>query len=353
MKKKQSITLRVVFEGVCAFVPDRPFFVKDDNGESSAGDPSNLVVLLPDMRSASIADWEAGSKVWPVKTAPFFRAPHAPVLSLRTCDLRDSSRLVVDGLVQDPATGTLRTLHVLDYEILTLQPGAEWEPLTFEAAIPEPESSQFPGPCAELRRSLWWQPRMSEISPPHQWGRSDLQTAGPDALEGLKLTSRIAIPGGHLSLAGFNSDATIYWDFGAVQRTAGNLDISTTTTWERCIGNQIACEARFPGTEVQLRIDGPSSHTQTVTLQPPSAGDVVEVRIANAELEDVVLTPRPKPWTYPYLPSCDVQAVYRLTTAPDTKPWPVPLPAGPVGPREKPCPGMALSGWQAPREENQ
>jgi hypothetical protein len=177
-----------------------------------------------------------------------------------------------------------------------------------------------------------------------------LQAASPDVLEKLGLTSRIAIPGGHLSLAGFNSNAETYWEFGAVQRTAGKLDISTDTTWERVIGNQIACEARFPGTEIQLRIDGRSYSSQTVSLKPPSAGDVVEVRIANAELEDVVLTSR-KPWTRPFVPSCDVQAVYPLTTARGTKPWPVPLPPTPVGPREKPCPGMALSGWQASEDE--
>jgi hypothetical protein len=194
---------------------------------------------------------------------------------------------------------------------------------------------------------------MSGISAPHQWARSELQDALPGVFKRLGLTSRIAIPGGHLSLAGFNSDATIYWEFGPVRRTPeGELDASSgPMTWGRSIGNQIACEARFPGTEIQLRIDGGS--TQTVTLRPPSRGDVVEVRIANAELEDVALTPDRRPWTDPFLPSCDVQDVYPLTTAWDKKPWPVPIPDPEVGPREKPCPGMALSGWQSPREESQ
>jgi hypothetical protein len=351
MSNGTGFTLRLVFEGICAFVPDTPFFYRDGQGKPQAGEPSSLAVLLPDVRSADIADWETYPA--PMVTNPCYRASHAPLLSLNPGNVAGSDGMLVDGFFNDPLTGEMRVLHVLDHEAMTFATdGSKWPRLSFESTIPDPDTQPLPGTCPQLRRSLWWLPRLSEISPPHQYCDKRLLTASPREFPALGLACRIDIPGGHLSIAAFNKDGTQSWNYTSVTRKAdGTLEFPPPEKWVwlKAIGNEIRCEIEIADTEVVLNLEDPDAgdgDKASATLRPAAGGKVVEVRIANAELDAVVLRPESLPPATP-LPDADFQAFYPFTTGKETKPWPAPIfssESDRPGFVLKPCSGAAFSG---------
>ena len=346
MSDGDGFTLRLVFEGICAFVPDSPFFYRDGQGKSQAGNPSSLAVLLPDVRSAGIANWETqpAGKV----EDPCYRASHAPLLSLNPGNVAGSSGMLVHGFFNDPQTGEMRVLHVLDNEALTFGDGTSvWPQLSFESTIPDPETLPLPGTCPQLRSSLWWLPRLSEISPAHQWCDARLLTAPPAKFKELGVACRIDVPGGHLSTAAFNKDGTEFWNYGSVTRGAdGKLQYppDDLQVWRKAIGNEILCEIEIPDTEVVLNLVNKGGASASATLRPGADG-IVEVRIANAELDAVILRPESLPSATP-LPDADFQAFYPFATASETTPWPAPLFSSDPRPgiHAKPCSGGAFSG---------
>jgi len=347
MSDDKGFTLRLLFEGICAFVPDQPFFYRDGQGKPQVGKPSSLAVLLPDARIAGIADWETQAP-WSVEK-PCYRASHVPLLSLNPGNVAGSSGMLVHGFFNDPRTGEMRVLHVLDNEALTFESGtAQWPRLSFESTIPDPEKP-LPGDCPQLRRSLWWLPRLSEISPPHEWCDAGLLTASPKQFPDLGVACRIDLPGGHLSTAAFNKDGTESWEYGPLTRGAGGklqYPPDELRVWRKAIGNEILCEIEIPDTEVVLNLEDDNGNKASATLRPGAGRKVVEVRIANAELDAVVLRPESLPAATP-LPDADFQAFYPFATASETKPWPAPLSSSSSiqpGIHEKPCSGSAFSG---------
>jgi len=347
MATSHGFTLRLVLEGICTWVPNRPFF-KQRHGKPVPGNPTSLTILLPEKRATKIADWEEKNQHhWPVKD-PCYSPPHAAVLILSPGDIQQSSKTFsIDGKFTD-LTGARphpRVVHVLDYQELSLD-GFQWPPLTFECQIPCPPTSAMPTVGVD-DRSLWWLPRMSEISPRHQWCRAALLKAPPSEFYKRGIAARLHLPGGHLSVARFNSEGKRYWHYGEVWRDQnGKLRIAPPSDWiwNKAIGNVLHCDIPVRAPEVRLSLQSADTRSR-VTLRPRRRGGLVEVTIANAELENVVLNlSADSVWANPPLPDVDFQAHYRFTTGSKKTPWVVPLQRSDHGVGEKPCSGLAMSG---------
>ena len=346
----ESFTLRLIFEGICALVPDSPFFVYEED-QFLPGTPSSVTVLLPDLRSPKLADWEDANPQVPV-AEPFYRPSHAPVLILSPHDLvKQTPDFRVDAKFYDPVSSRLRLLHVLDNEIVSLD-GLEWPPLTFEHQIPDPVTSKLPDKGGD-DRSLWWVPRMSDISPMHQWCRKELVSLGRDDLAANQIAARLVVGGGHLSIAAFNSKGEAFWKVGSVSRDANGNLLQAESGWQRAIGNVLACEIQVPTPELDVSFDE-SDEGATITLGPRKPGGTVEVTIANAELENIIMpaASTAPPWVKPFLPDTDFQGYYPLTTGAQTKPWPVPLESSEAGTQYKPCPITAFTGVSQARRKS-
>jgi hypothetical protein len=347
MSSGDGFTLRLVFEGICAYVPDEPFFYRDDEGISHPGNPSRCTVLLPDASITGIADWEIFLPI----DDPCLRAAHAPILSFNPGDVADSKGLSIQGYFNDPLTGEIRAVHVLRREALTFATSSgEWEGLSFEQKIPKYQPQPLPGRSSKLRRSLWWLPRMSEISPHHEFCNEDLLTAPPGDFKKLGLASRITVPGGRLSTLALNQDGAVYWNFAPVARDPDTKEIKVPSpgdlTWKRAIGNRILCAIRVSGPEVELKLVRKGGRKASATLRPGIPGKAIEVRIANAELDALMLKPRSLPLAT-RLPDADFQALYPLTAVAYQNPLPAPFDSSTgkqPGIGAKPCSGVAFSG---------
>jgi hypothetical protein len=347
MATSHGFTLRLVLEGICTWVPNRPFF-KQRHGKPVPGNPTSLTILLPEKRATKIADWEEKSPYWPVK-GPCYSPPHAPALILSPGDMHNPSRTFsINGKFTDPAAARPhpRFVHVLDYQELSLS-GFEWPPLTFECQIPCPPSKEVPTAGVD-NRSLWWLPQMSEISPRHQWCRATLLKAPVSTFHDERIAARLHLPGGHLSVAGFNSDGNDYWHYGEVWRDKnGKLRVAPERdwVWNKAIGNVLHCDIPVRASQVLLTLHDATTRSR-VTLRPRRPGGLVEVTIANAELENVLLKFSPyKVWANPPLPDVDFQAHYHFATGHRRTPWVVPIDKkNQPGVGEKPCSGLAMSG---------
>jgi hypothetical protein len=339
--KERGFTLRLVFEGVCALVPDSPFF-EDDCGTPVPGTPSSVTVLLPDLRSPRIAAWEEESPVWPLPPGEkiSYCPPHAPVLLLSPGDIRRRDRgFIIAGRFEDPVTLGPRLVHILGQESVSLN-FPKWPRLTFESQI---ATKNVPTPGTD-DSSLWWIPRMSELSPDHQWCYKKLLTDQPGQFGKHKIAARLRLEGGHLAVVDFNQQGKAVWTFGDVSRDQhGGLNETPYNDWKRAIGNVLSCTIQVPGPAVELEFTT-ADESAKLSLGPPRPGDIVEVKIANAELENLVFEPPSPPWIRPVLPDADFETYYRWTTGGYRRPSRVPLKFKGPGIHEKPCCMVALSG---------
>jgi hypothetical protein len=341
--KAPYFTLRITVQGLCALVPDQPFF-KNQNGKSVPGQVNTLTALLPDAREVGFAYWE--NRTTPQPLHPYYRTPHVALLRVHPQDIQSSQNFVIDGMIDDPVTGESQTLHILNQEILSFDVNA---PVTFEGAVPMDEDQPVPGSDPHLRRSLWWLPRMAEIAPQNAVCPPGVLAAPPDAFGAFNLAAKVNLPGGHLSVSAFNRDGAAYWSFGVITGFDANGNAKVPTlglTWNRAIGNRLQVEVRIYGPTVELDLAGATAKS-AVVLQPRTPGGVVDVLIDNTELENVVLNLGGKSWATKPVPDADFQLYYSLTSAPAAAAgWAVPVSYSDEansGPLEKPCPMAVLT----------
>jgi hypothetical protein len=273
-----------------------------------------------------LADWEMKPGLPPV-AQPYHMPSHAPVFMVSPDSVQGAlPQGWQNGRFQDPGDPTGNSpllIHVLNNELITL--GVDyWPRLTFAKAIPADQAQPRP---ADGDRSLWWIPRLSEISPDDQWCAPEFLTAAPEEFEDLALAARLEIGGGALCVERFNGEDTPnVWSFGVTDRSQdGDLMLqSTRLTWNRAVGNQIACSIEVPGPSIKISFLS-GDLTSNLLLRPEGADRTVQVTIANAELENVVMKPPDPVWAQPLLPDPDFQAFYSLAARQANRPQPVPV----------------------------
>jgi hypothetical protein len=356
MAQKESFNLRLLFEGVCAWVPDQPFFKEDADGAYAPGKPTMVTVLLPDRRRMRLADWEMRGDSKRVDR-PSHMAAHTPVFTVWAKDVAGNKppQGWTDATLIDPGTGRQRLLHVLDNQLISLRLDP-WPKLRFVDDIPHDQGQKLP---KKDDRSLWWMPRMSEISPPDQWcDPSYLGDLSPFDLKKMDIAARLELKGGALSVDSFNGlKKPNWWSFGWAKRDRkGKLSTQKrgSLTWNKAIGNRIACDIEVPGSsiEIDFQFKNKKNDVFPLVLAPSEAGEAVEVVIANAELEDLMLNAPPtRVWGQPSLPDADFQAFYSLTRpagSPRKTRRPGPVPIAPNGTEvgltgEKPCASSVMN----------
>lgn len=337
-------TLRVIFEGVCAFVPSEPLFRNPRPTEHLR----QMNVLLPDLRLPEVAYWDRehhGPSV-------FWRAPHLAFLDVEWESLSSKTDARIDLDWLERSSRRKRAAFFFDQRRLRVEGGAG-EPLHVEqircrGAVPA---------TPEEQRSLWWLPRMSEIAPPFEWFPGDALRADRGDLPGL--AGSVQILEGRIYVQDYNrrrdNDEIQPWSFGPVARDAeGELVLppEDRAAWNRAIGNRIVWELAIEESAT-FKLTDTEGRERSIVVRPPvgSDGAPIEVRVANAEPEVGLLGASPlfgallEP-----LPDPDFQVYYRLASG-EVEPaeahgWAVPLaPSNLFGQHEKPCSPALFSGF--------
>lgn len=324
-----SYTFRVIFEGVCAFVPRKPFF---EDAESTAELPP-LTVLLPDLRGALPVS-EAGGLYR-------LRPSHFPLLKFDPKNLAARTTRKVDLVCRDFVEPREQALMFLKREQIRFKIKARnARHFTYANCRPCNEHRPDPFNKAEME-SLWWLPRIAELDRRRARVRPDLlpnrYQAFPD-----DLIARLEIQGGHLKTFDFNRDLK---GDPQVWRFALPNDDYSDGHWNRPIGNRLALEFYDVEGPVRLKMRRLANEVYEETLElahpPGGARPVLEIEICNREPE--VLFTREEEQAQAILPDADFEEFYFKCSAdlgPAKSPsGPVPHHRGPVffGPIKDPC----------------
>jgi hypothetical protein len=324
-------TFRMVFEGVCAFVTDKPLFLQDGNSlwHENPIRPKELTVLIPDLQKPALA---RGSTL----ENPLFRAAHFPLLMFERADLDARSSRFVDLTLQDPASTVQKGVCVLQGEAIRLGrlPKCKLEMLT--------QVAPQPTPTPEDQSSLWWLPNLAEIAP--EFGNFDTALK---PVRGQRVDSRLAcaisIRQGRLSALDFN-----FPDEGAIKPTVWHFSTGEPNSelrWRRAVSNRIVLEFTDLVAPFELtfeRVNDGHRQESRALFSPPSSSRkrVVEVHVANVELEKLFAETDLFPEAGKGLVDADFEAFYALMPKAGKQPLPIPrvrpeLVA--LGPVKQPC----------------
>ncbi len=249
--------LEVTFKGICAFMPDQPFFVG-----TTPGKPKTVRVALPDLIQPALASWCLKTPHLPV-----FRATHLAAL---TFSLRDycAKQSTIEPDYESDGVGII----LFKGDRLTFHRLAS-QSLTFDSQV-----SSSTQPSQSDRTSLWWLPRLAELV--------DVRTATPNAAPAVDL----AFDAGHLSVAGFNEDAhgdPRPWSFCPIAFD-GTAYVPGKPVFERAIGNQIRLEAKLTGAHAEIELLRQGGSSDFLLLGKLCSGKTLRIEIVNAELESLL-----------------------------------------------------------------
>ena len=262
-----SYTFRVVFDGVCAYVPDRPLFVKDgdawrrrsdviDQERPQSGPARSLAVLLPDLRRPSQPRVPYPSPL----NFPTFRDPHFPLLKFKLDDLRESTTRRVDLVCRDIARLDEEGILFLRREQIRFvgMDAANADIFSFADWVPKNPKQNIPDlGCREELESLWWMPDLARIVPK---GNTQAIRAKANVLPSYRgpfpdgLIARIECLGGRLRTFDFNRDmdgVPLPWRF------APPGDQHSKGRWNRALSNSVALE--FFDVREEVRIEAASA----------------------------------------------------------------------------------------------
>jgi len=358
---KVSYTFRVIFDGVCAYVPDRRFFIKDkstkdfrrrcdiaDPNDPLSGSVRSLAVLLPDLRRPGIPNIPKGS----TSNFPVFRDPHFPLLTFRLGDLREGTTRRVDLVCRDISRLDEEGNLFLRREQIRFYMDAE-NATTFSFADWVPESQLQPAPRLGYRKeveSLWWLPDLARIVPA---AYPEATRVDPKFLPSYRgpfpegLIARVECQGGRLRTFDFNRNVDglpIPWRFARPD------DASSQGHWNRALSNSLALEFFDVRDEVRIELKRLANEVVVENLilapAPGASRPIVEIHISNREPD---LLFEEEGFTRSAFPDMDFQPFYEMLSEFDPREvfrLPIPHPARKMffGIREKPCAGTLMDG---------
>lgn len=364
-----SYTFRVVFEGVCGYVPDKPFFTPYSHGSKKywkrqePGDIRSVAVLLPDLRRPGVSKPEDSDL-----HLPKLLEPHFPLLKFHLDDLRAGTTRRVDLVCRDISQQDEAGLLFLRREQIRFHMKAEnAKSFNYAGWTEHPEDkenlldrydwfSDLPkwwGKIPDLTsreqlESLWWLPAIDRIAPTER----DAQRARPDLLPSYRgpfpedLIARVECLGGRLRTFDFNRGVNglpIPWRFAPPE------DSTSEGTWNQVLSNSLALEFFDVHGEVHIELKRLANEVVKEELvlgpAPGASRPVIEISISNREPD---LLFQEEGFSRSTLPDMDFQPIYdKLSRANNVERLPVPHPARDMlfGIREKPCAGgYLLSG---------
>jgi hypothetical protein len=366
-----SYTFRVVFDGVCAYVPNQRFF-KDDYAlkapprpESSepSTDPvpvhwyqekwcanavDSLAVLLPDLRTPARPKIPKGSKL----SFPTFRAPHFPLLTFRLGDLREGTTRRVDLVSRDISRQDEEGMLFLRREQIRFDMKAE-NAKTFSFSGWTPKDPRQPLPKLdepEQLDSLWWLPELARIidpklsqEPATLVRREFLPSYRGPFPEGL--IARVECTGGRLRTYDFNrsvDNIPLRWRFAKPE------DAREEGSWNRALANSVALEFFDVQNEVRIELRRLANEVviEELVLAPAPGASRQEVEIFISNREPDLLFQK-EGFGRLTLPDVDFQPFYEQLSQfrGDVSDLPIPHPAKSsfFGIREKPCAGTVMA----------
>jgi hypothetical protein len=357
-----SYTFRVVFDGVCAYVPNERFFdynsekerfisrieasMKDKGGKIKP--PRSLAVLLPDLRRPGKPHVPDVQLRFPV-----FRDPHFPLLNFHLKDLREGTTRRVDLVCRDISSDNEEGVLFLRREQIRFKLDAEnASSFGFADKIPDNPCQPKPDPsCLDQLESLWWLTDLRRIVDPCD---ADAAIVNPKFLPSYRgpfpdgLIARVECTGGRLRTFDFNRDLDgepLPWRFAPPDAHPINEG-----SWNLALSNSVALEFFDVRDEVHIELRRLANEViiEELVLAPgPGASrPVVEIHISNREPD---LLFQAEGFSRSALPDMDFQPFYELCLGLDPDPdriagLPVPNPGAQTffGIREKPCAGSVL-----------
>lgn len=326
--RRMSFTLRVVFEGVCAFVPDIPIFDQNEVGDWIAAQPNSMTVLLPDLREPAEASYSTPQK-------RVFRHSHFPVLEFDN-DLLDVAKSTRSVHHLRKVGGTTRGYCLLDKEEIFLPSAGGF---SVDHTIP----ADHKVPSKKDMESLWWVPRLRAISTNQgYWKVQKTKNPSPNVDLPKAIVAALKLAHGALRVIDFNQDAT-----GKLQNWRFALPLkSGPGAWNRPIGTALALDLNVSTPEVaielQVRKEGGVEARTRLVFCPAVPQAVVTLRVLNVEIEKLFFPAGS--FAVEGSPDPDFEAFYNLTV--DPTPGPVPdLGAGQVGDETKPCAPKLAQGF--------
>jgi len=364
-----SYTFRVIFDGVCAYVPNKPFFKNEyettytQKCNETSTDPvpvnlyqekwcaqtvDSLAVLLPDLRSPARPTLPKGSKLH----FPPFRAPHLPLLKFRLVDLREGTTRRVDLVSRDisrqdeEGTLFLRREQIridLKAENASAFSFADWTPKDPRQRLPKLDQP-------EQLESLWWLPDLARIVDTKKFPKEATQ-AKKDVLPSYRgpfpegLIARVECTGGRLRTHDFNrsvDDIPLRWRFAKLADPWGE------GSWNRALANSVALEFFDVKNDVHIELRRLANEVVIEELvlapAPGASRKVVEIFITNREPD---LLFQEEGFGRLTLPDVDFQPFYESLSPfqGDVSALPIPHPAKSsfFGIREKPCAGTVMT----------
>lgn len=331
-------TFRMVFDGVCAFVPDTPLYEKNDSTfEPVKEPPKKLTVLLPDLGQAKRSEADSAA----------IRPAHFALMLFRMEDWRPESDRFLDLQVRVPDGGVDKGVFVLRGDAISLErPAGHHRTLSFETT-----KGAGATPRDDERRSLWWVPRFGEVGTRDGRFPSRLQPVQGQPLPS-ELAGAMTLDFGRVSTGGFNFPAEsttqpTVWSFRSAGMTSGG-------TWNRAVGNRIVVEINDLTAPLRLnflQIQGGHELPSVATFSPPpgSRRSVVEVLVANAELEKLFERHNLFGAPAPSAQDPDFEAFYDLVGETDPERRFIPSLSSAMtafGPTTKPCAPTFASGFK-------
>lgn len=357
-----SYTFRVVFDGICAYVPNQLFFKdlgkKQPNtvpkttnpsphyGEKwTACDVDSLAVLLPDLRNPG----RPIVPTYPRLNFPSFRAPHFPLLKFQLGDLRESTTRRVDLVCRDISQRDEVGLLFLRREQIRFNMQAEnagkfsfanWKPGNYRQPLPKLDQP-------EQMESLWWLPDLQRILPEN----SDADIVRSDVLPSYRgpfpegLIARVECTGGRLRTYNFNRDVN---DVPLRWRFAAPADAWSEGSWNRALANSVALEFFDVRNEVRIQLKRLANEVVTEELvlapAPGASRPLLQIEITNREPD---LLFQEEGFGRLTLPDMDFQPFYEFLSRPpvDVAQLPIPHPGrlSFFGIRENPCAGTVMT----------
>jgi hypothetical protein len=350
-----AYTFRVIFDGVCAYVPDQRFFEKDKETEMfhprtkecNLNPPRSLAVLLPDLRRPGrpkVPDH-------PGLNFPVFRDPHFPLLEFDLGDLRVGTTRRVDLVCRDISCRDEKGLLFLRREQIRFRMKAENSELfSFADTIPDDQCQATPDPGSpDQLESLWWLTDLGRIV---EYNES-ATLVKPEFLPSYRgpfpdgLIARVECIGGRLRTYDFNRDLDgkpLPWRFAAP-----DADPEDDGYWNRALSNSVALEFFDVRDEVHIELKRLANEVIVEELvlapAPGASRPILEVHISNREPD---LLFQEEGFSRSALPDMDFQPFYELSQAceDDIPGLPIPNPDKSTffGIREKPCAGTLMDG---------
>lgn len=372
-----SYTFRVVFDGVCAYVPDKPFFVnrggywqrRSDEpikGKPHSGPIRSVAVLLPDLRRPGRPKLPND----PNLHFPSFREPHFPLLRFGLDDLREGTTRRIDLVYRDISQKDEQGLLLLRREQIRFSLDAEnASSFTWADWAPFPPK-KLPGYCTnanmppkwwgkepergnpEQLESLWWLPdlqRIVECNPKATRARAEVLPSyrGPFPDE---LIARVECGGGRLRTFDFNRSVDgipLRWRF------AKPGDPYSPGTWNQALANSVALEFFDVRGEVKIELKRLANEVVVEELvlapTPGASRPILEVSISNREPTSLF---QQEGFSRSMLPDVDFQPFYESLSEADASQLanlPIPHPGLSFffGIRETPCAGTSMLGQGA------